>query len=153
MSSNVNSFFFKLKTAYEMRISDWSSDVCSSDLSRTNFMFPEARHQFHEVAGAVPAVELHCENAVPAVLHRAGRSGEREQIGAARNARAGPRFHRRRADPLVGQPAEQLATPGDLLVPDAGACFGRDVPPGPLGAAGGNEAVDHLVCDPPIKPH
>src|SRR3546814_7178108 len=28
-----NSFFFKQKTAYEMRISDWSSDVCSSDLS------------------------------------------------------------------------------------------------------------------------
>src|SRR3546814_5686866 len=26
------SFFFKQKTAYEMRISDWSSDVCSSDL-------------------------------------------------------------------------------------------------------------------------
>src|SRR3546814_7369549 len=26
-------FFFKQKTAYEMRISDWSSDVCSSDLS------------------------------------------------------------------------------------------------------------------------
>src|SRR3546814_4621244 len=26
------SFFFKRKTAYEMRISDWSSDVCSSDL-------------------------------------------------------------------------------------------------------------------------
>src|SRR3546814_5044792 len=25
-------FFFNLKTAYEMRISDWSSDVCSSDL-------------------------------------------------------------------------------------------------------------------------
>src|SRR3546814_1048831 len=31
-------FFFKQKTAYEMRISDWSSDVCSSDLGgrRTN---------------------------------------------------------------------------------------------------------------------
>src|SRR3546814_12598712 len=27
-------FFFKQKTAYEMRISDWSSDVCSSDLMR-----------------------------------------------------------------------------------------------------------------------
>src|SRR3546814_7087933 len=26
-------FFFKQKTAYEMRISDWSADVCSSDLS------------------------------------------------------------------------------------------------------------------------
>src|SRR3546814_3273755 len=28
-------FFFKQKTAYEMRISDWSSDVCSSDLEQT----------------------------------------------------------------------------------------------------------------------
>src|SRR3546814_3830818 len=28
-------FFFKQKTAYEMRISDWSSDVCSSDLAVT----------------------------------------------------------------------------------------------------------------------
>src|SRR3546814_5379933 len=27
-------FFFKQRTAYEMRISDWSSDVCSSDLDR-----------------------------------------------------------------------------------------------------------------------
>src|SRR3546814_8477977 len=27
-------FFFKQKTAYEMRISDWSSDLCSSDLAR-----------------------------------------------------------------------------------------------------------------------
>src|SRR3546814_3522002 len=31
-------FFFKQKTAYEMRISDWSSDVCSSDLAQ----LPEA---------------------------------------------------------------------------------------------------------------
>src|SRR3546814_1729337 len=28
-------FFFKQKTAYEMRISDWSSDACSSDLFRS----------------------------------------------------------------------------------------------------------------------
>src|SRR3546814_14979084 len=33
MSCIVFVFFFKQKTAYEMRISDWSSDVCSSDLS------------------------------------------------------------------------------------------------------------------------
>src|SRR3546814_11448448 len=32
---SVYVFFFKQKTAYEMRISDWSSDVCSSDLSAT----------------------------------------------------------------------------------------------------------------------
>src|SRR3546814_4336375 len=30
----IDFFFFKQKTAYEMRISDWSSDVCSSDLPR-----------------------------------------------------------------------------------------------------------------------
>src|SRR3546814_1913799 len=32
MSIGLLIFFFKQKTAYEMRISDWSSDVCSSDL-------------------------------------------------------------------------------------------------------------------------
>src|SRR3546814_16699743 len=31
-------FFFKQTTAYEMRISDWSSDVCSSDLSASGAM-------------------------------------------------------------------------------------------------------------------
>src|SRR3546814_9579212 len=40
-------FFFKQKTAYEMRISDWSSDVCSSDLIykeiRCRKSLPEAR--------------------------------------------------------------------------------------------------------------
>src|SRR3546814_13300477 len=33
-------FFFKQKTAYEMRISDWSSDVCSSDLHALWFHEP-----------------------------------------------------------------------------------------------------------------
>src|SRR3546814_20828186 len=32
MFTRLEIFFFKQKTAYEMRISDWSSDVCSSDL-------------------------------------------------------------------------------------------------------------------------
>src|SRR3546814_3188245 len=36
--SSVIVFFFKQKTAYEMRISDWSSDVCSSDLASDNSM-------------------------------------------------------------------------------------------------------------------
>src|SRR3546814_2633193 len=42
-------FFFKQKTAYEMRISDWSSDVCSSDLwlSATKIAFFATRiHRF-----------------------------------------------------------------------------------------------------------
>src|SRR3546814_4594566 len=38
VSFNIHFFFFKQKTAYEMRISDWSSDVCSSDLAKvTNY--------------------------------------------------------------------------------------------------------------------
>src|SRR3546814_5860380 len=36
-------FFFKQKTAYEMRISDWSSDVCSSDLHRPRAGNPLSR--------------------------------------------------------------------------------------------------------------
>src|SRR3546814_2912178 len=49
-------FFFKQKTAYEMRISDWSSDVCSSDLAATGAGIGPRRcrlaagdHRQHEV--------------------------------------------------------------------------------------------------------
>src|SRR3546814_2693478 len=56
-------FFFKQKTAYEMRISDWSSDVCSSDLVE-QLEIIEAQH-VHQPRGASlilgevePAVEL-----------------------------------------------------------------------------------------------
>src|SRR3546814_18125349 len=36
-------FFVKQKTAYDMRISDWSSDVCSSDLTRRHQALPSIR--------------------------------------------------------------------------------------------------------------
>src|SRR3546814_4620932 len=36
-------FFFKQKTAYEMRISDWSSDVCSSDLEVNQVFFDDVK--------------------------------------------------------------------------------------------------------------
>src|SRR3546814_4641191 len=36
----IQVFFFKQKTAYEMRISDWSSDVCSSDLRHVGLVQP-----------------------------------------------------------------------------------------------------------------
>src|SRR3546814_5296385 len=44
-------FFFKQKTAYEMRISDWSSDVCSSDLGSAN----DERAQANRAAAASAA--------------------------------------------------------------------------------------------------
>src|SRR3546814_8603790 len=43
-------FFFKQKTAYEMRISDWSSDVCSSDLYWQNALLdlvPYKSNKYH----------------------------------------------------------------------------------------------------------
>src|SRR3546814_1389501 len=52
-------FFFKQKTAYEMRISDWSSDVCSSDL---------APGSYGEVGATDPIVTLGLDPA--AFTHR-----------------------------------------------------------------------------------
>src|SRR3546814_7397411 len=43
-------FCFKQKTAYEMRISDWSSDVCSSDLASDALYMPYAERQERDVA-------------------------------------------------------------------------------------------------------
>src|SRR3546814_9811060 len=51
-------FFFKQKTAYEMRISDWSSDVCSSDLQGCGDQLAVivAPHEHHVATGATGPV-------------------------------------------------------------------------------------------------
>src|SRR3546814_7841172 len=41
-------FFFKQKTAYEMRISDWSSDVCSSDLFMLQYAYREYDYYWYD---------------------------------------------------------------------------------------------------------
>src|SRR3546814_6144808 len=46
----VDFFFFKQKTAYELRISDWSSDVCSSDLHQRGGKLPAAAELHHAIA-------------------------------------------------------------------------------------------------------
>src|SRR3546814_10600889 len=51
-------FFFKQKTAYEMRISDWSSDVCSSDLWDYDLGSQPTLIDFPTARGNVPAVVL-----------------------------------------------------------------------------------------------
>src|SRR3546814_7853350 len=51
-------FFFKQKTAYEMRISDWSSDVCSSDLK----FIAQHADAFVELAGGVGLVRVDLED-------------------------------------------------------------------------------------------
>src|SRR3546814_7311586 len=52
----VSFFFFKQKTAYDMRISDWSSDVCSSDLQQ---------HRGHPVQRAAGLLEQHAREIEP----------------------------------------------------------------------------------------
>src|SRR3546814_8789644 len=64
-------FFFKQKTAYEMRISDWSSDVCSSDLVHERGVDDggdAAEPPFLGVAGKAERVPLACS--APARLLR-----------------------------------------------------------------------------------
>src|SRR3546814_6200646 len=51
-------FFFKQKTAYEMRISDWSSDVCSSDLIAQILAFLGVRPQWEPASGRVTGFEI-----------------------------------------------------------------------------------------------
>src|SRR3546814_2633312 len=58
---NYSVFFFKQKTAYEMRISDWSSDVCSSDLFGPGVRIEDgaAIHAFSHLEGATVKAGAH----------------------------------------------------------------------------------------------
>src|SRR3546814_14557364 len=61
-------FFFKQKTAYEMRISDWSSDVCSSDLSFGRGRRTPSRNTAHWRASSVRSAnsKIACGQRAPA---------------------------------------------------------------------------------------
>src|SRR3546814_2785802 len=50
-------FFFKQKTAYEMRISDWSSDVCSSDLDPALAGVPKSAFNYSKIRTAQPLAD------------------------------------------------------------------------------------------------
>src|SRR3546814_1553854 len=76
-------FFFKQKTAYEMRISDWSSDVCSSDLER-------AQHLNVAMLGAV-------------VPHEEGGADRTEAESEDRQPLHALRHHRRLPEQEIGR--------------------------------------------------
>src|SRR3546814_7746843 len=81
-------FFFQQKTAYEMRISDWSSDVCSSDLleavpvrvadTEPPGIRPLAGHKV-EIIGAAFLVVKHIE-ATERQVEQIGRASCRERV-------------------------------------------------------------------------
>src|SRR3546814_7268532 len=70
-------FFFKQKTAYEMRISDWSSDVCSSDLVGAGAARGAQRHGPGRGAGRRPCGEARRRR--PCGAARAAREGDRRK--------------------------------------------------------------------------
>src|SRR3546814_16858246 len=64
-------FFFKQKTAYEMRISDWSSDVCSSDLTFLNALIREIPIEERLILiEDTPEIRLAHDNAVGLIAAR-----------------------------------------------------------------------------------
>src|SRR3546814_16173467 len=97
----ISVFCFKQKTAYEMRISDWSSDVCSSDrpprhgrscqnwLSRTNEVISCAYGTAFPVGGLQQRRIEQPQDALQRLLHavpsRSGQSGNIARLGQARS--------------------------------------------------------------------
>src|SRR3546814_6548114 len=63
-------FFFKQKTAYEMRISDWSSDVCSSDLFDADEIFRTLDRRWRQSGQIAGAERLQNRSAICRRRHR-----------------------------------------------------------------------------------
>src|SRR3546814_7911262 len=85
-------FFFKQKTAYEMRISDWSSDVCSSDLARGLEAVALAGADRRTAAG--PALR-------PRPLHDDRAAGDRQRTGEHAGGHTGGHGSGRCAQPTL----------------------------------------------------
>src|SRR3546814_2064859 len=71
-------FFFKHKTAYEMRISDWSSDVCSSDLGEIPIRASQDIKSIRSPLRLSVHVFRYTSNCAAASIHAtpAGRAGQ-----------------------------------------------------------------------------
>src|SRR3546814_20297142 len=95
-------FFFKQQTAYEMRISDWSSDVCSSDLVVAE---DEARHVEIGLAASFRQIVGEADKRQSPAVFRAGDNGIapdhaifQRKFHVARRYRLEPTFVRRVPD-------------------------------------------------------
>src|SRR3546814_10901062 len=73
-------FFFKQKTAYEMRISDWSSDVCSSDLYKVGKFPMMANSRAKTNRDTDGFVKVIADAKTDRVLGEIGRASCRERV-------------------------------------------------------------------------
>src|SRR3546814_4186846 len=98
-------FFFKQKTAYEMRISDWSSDVCSSDLDAAPCGVEEGAFDMDAEDAGHPLGDRRVDGSDPALDHRQIVADQRRQQpgGAEAAVRGGDRRDRRDAGVGVEQ--------------------------------------------------
>src|SRR3546814_7062842 len=79
-------FFFKKKTEYEMRISDWSSDVCSSDLSLDLVSAADQIAVFLAITFRLLGVLEQCAQLEPVHLQASDRAGDVQRRAGARSA-------------------------------------------------------------------
>src|SRR3546814_15887637 len=119
-------FFFKQKTAYEMRISDWSSDVCSSDLvppshlvvadrrleDGRHFLFADDR-AWHRLwlrtdRPGVPLANLILRDSLVGLTHEAAVISEARRVGKACvstiRSRDSPYHYKQNCNPLPPTP-------------------------------------------------
>src|SRR3546814_9644005 len=104
-------FFFKKKTAYEMRISDWSSDVCSADLLQTHRDSYAKRQSPRKRAFRV------CPAPLQAHLREGRRAGRNPQARVLREADPGAQAQGRRRREAPGAPhlARRHQAPAPVL--------------------------------------
>src|SRR3546814_10245828 len=83
-------FFFKQKTAYDMRISDWSSDVCSSDLDAASKQ-PRQREtrKRRRISAKAPCIERAQREGRSSRMTERGTSGSTSNPPAGANVTAG----------------------------------------------------------------
>src|SRR3546814_18586181 len=104
-------FFFKQKTAYEMRISDWSSDVCSSDLAA---QFARDEGGEGRLAGGAVAVAEHEVGAGHGAVLAGGVAAGRHGVAVHMPPLAAAAMHgieRRLHRPMIRLPAALDAAP------------------------------------------
>src|SRR3546814_16573066 len=132
-------FFFKQKTAYEMRISDWSSDVCSSDL-------PAAQHDRLDPPGIGDAGQR-----VAVQQHQVGTVPRRDAAGAVAQPVAGRR--RRRLQALLAGQARVYQCPPPAVQREAGDGHPSVAAgPGDHRTAGSAQSANQGVMIPPPSP-
>src|SRR3546814_15001014 len=122
-------FFVKQKTAYEMRISDWSSDVCSSDLTYQDWIVAcQARD---DAARCVMTQIRTAPRTGQRVLAIELRAAGEETVAGVLVMPFGLALSKGvalRVDDGAGEPASDFSTclPGGCLVPPIGIALGRE---------------------------